>query len=559
MGGFWRWGPSARVEGEQHYLPEAMVLETRWKLDTGELVLWDLMLWPETDRAPEQLQVRTVVRRLRCTAGQVRCGFALRPACDFRPAENAFSEHASGFSLQLGELPLRVWASVPLKANQSRLEGEIELRQDQEAWAVLDAGAAGQGWSVEAARNATEQTQQYWRQWLKAFRPGTAELPEVCRSAMVVHLLTYAPEGSVVAAPTTSLPERVGGDWNADYRLCWVRDASLSLGLLAKLGGWKETERYLDWLVKRQSRFGHPYQVLYDIRGGKRPSQRELAQPAGYRGSKPVRMGNHAYKQQQLGSLGFLADCIWAYLNEGGPWREDYWRLIRRSADYITKHWREPDNGIWELSHPSQFVHSKVLCWVALDRAIKIAKKANASFDVAAWQTEQAHIHAEVMERGWSEALGAFRQHYEGDNLDAAELLIPILGFLPANHPRVLSTIERIAQRLTINGLVYRFDPLETPGIGQIPMGQMEGAFVPCTCWLATAYALAGQTNKAVAVLRPLEQLTRQCGLLPEGIDARNFELLGNTPLLFSHVEFARAKLAIAQAQSEKESARKAA
>lgn len=432
FGGFWRWGPSAKVEGEQSYVPDTMVLETRWTTEQAQLVLWDLMLWPETNRAPEQMQVRTIVRRLRCTAGQVRCRFDLQPACNFKPPENAFTEHASGFSIQVGELPLRVWVSVPMKARESLLQGEIELRQDEEAWAVLDAGAAGHGWSVEAARNAFDQTQQYWRNWRKAFRPVPVNTDDVLRSAMVVHLLTYAPEGSVVAAPTTSIPERIGGSWTPDYRLCWLRDASLSLGFLTRLGQWEETQRYLDWLVKRQSRFGHPYQVLYDIRGGKRPKPHELSDAAGYRNSKPVRIGNHAYKQQQLGSLGFLADCTWAYLNEGGAWREEYWRLIRRSADYITKHWMEPDNGIWELSEPQQFVPSKVLCWVALDRAIQIAQKTNASFDVAPWQSEQAKIHADVMEKGWSEKLGAFRQHYEAENLDAAELLIPSWDFCPA-------------------------------------------------------------------------------------------------------------------------------
>ena len=196
---------------------------------------------------------------------------------------------------------------------------------------------------------------------------------------------------------------------------------------------------------------------------------------------------------------------------------------------------------------------------MTLDRAIKIAKKLNVSFDTTTWETEQARIHSEVMEKGWSEQLGAFRQRYDGDNLDAAELLIPIMGFLPGDHPRVLTTIDRIAERLTINGFVYRFDPLETPGVEPIPMGQMEGAFVPCTCWLATAYVIAGQPDKAAAVLAQLERLTEACGLLSEGVDPRNGALLGNMPLVFSHVEFARAKLEIALAQTEKDSARKAA
>ncbi|SPE55266.1 putative Trehalase [Verrucomicrobia bacterium] len=558
-GGHWRLGPAARVQGKQNYIEDTMVLETRWDLETGSLLLSDAMLWPETKRSPDRENVRAIVRCLRCTRGKVRCSFDLQPAYNFSARPTALTQYSSGYALELSELDLRLWVSLPLEPESPRLHGELELNEGGEFWTVLELGAAGHGWSEEAARGALEETRQYWRDWVS--RPSLQDLggAETRRTALVVHLLTYAPDGSVVASPTTSLPERIGGSWNADYRLSWVRDTSLALGMLARLGDWEETQRYLQWLVKRQPRFGQPLQVLYDIRGGKRPRQRELAEAEGYRGSKPVHIGNHAYNQRQFGSLGFLADCVWIYLQEGGAWQDDYWTLIHRCANYVAKHWSLPDNGIWELSERQHYVHSRVLCWVMLDRAIKIAQKVKPAFDTSGWRTESSRIHDEVMERGWSERLGAFRQRYEGENLDAAELLISVMGFLPGDHPRVLATIDRIAESLTIDGFVYRFNPLETPGLGKQPMGEFEGAFLPCTFWLATAYAKAGRLESARSILARAEQIAGTMAIFAEAVDPRTGGFLGNASLLFSQVEYVRAKLELAVTQSKGQTLRQVA
>jgi GH15 family glucan-1,4-alpha-glucosidase len=215
--------------------------------------------------------------------------------------------------------------------------------------------------------------------------------------------------------------------------------------------------------------------------------------------------------------------------------------------------WTSPDNGLWELAVPQHFVHSKVLCWVTLDRAIKIARRVNPGFDTGSWHSVSLDIHRDVMENGWSEALGSFTQHYGAENVDAAELLVSIMDFLPADHPRVRSTVDRIAETLTINGLVYRFDPTLTEGVNDLPLGEMEGAFLPCTFWLATAYAKAGRVAQAREILSRVEQMVGTLGLFPEAIDARLNVFLGNTPLLFSHVEYMRAKLETALAQSRHE------
>ena len=546
-GGLWRLGPAVMLQGQQSYEKETMILQTEWDLDGAQLVLRDVMLWPEDRRAPEQEPCRVIVRSLKCTKGRVRCGLDFRPGFNFTdPTGATFDEHPSGVSIQNNGLALRLWCSAKLEREDTGLWCEVELNEGEELWAVLDFGSAGHGWTIGAAREAMDQARNYWRNWIKAI---DNESPEIRRSAMLIHALTYAPEGSVVAAPTTSVPERIGGQWNADYRLCWVRDASLSLGILERLGDWQETERYLEWLHRQQSRFGQPLGVLYGIRGERRMGQKKIKEATGYRGSAPVRVGNRAYKQFQLGSVGFLADCIWIYLQEGGVWKEDYWKLVRRVADYVCKHWTEPDNGIWELPERQHFVSSRVLSWVTLDRAVRIAKKVKPDFDTSAWETELPKIHAEVMERGWSERLGSFRERYEQDNLDAALLLISVFEFLPADHPRVLATIEKISEFLSIDGCVYRFNPREMLALGNFPLSQMEAAFLPCTFWLATAYAKAGHPEKAEAIIQRAERIAGPLGIFAEAIDPRNNCFLGNTPLLFSHVEYIRAKMEIERAR----------
>lgn len=551
-GGHWRLGPARMATGAQHYLENSAVLETRWELSEGTLVLHDAMLWPEGRRPPEQTGVRVVVRALRCERGTVRCQLGFQPGCRFQQNPATITAHSTGYTIQLPEFSLRLWTSRPLTAEQSRLRQVFELKQGEELWTVLECGAAGHGWTVESARGAMEKTRGYWQDWVGALRPGSIGEKEIRRAAMMVHLLTYAPEGSAVAAPTTSVPERIGGDWNADYRFCWVRDASLAVSILARLGNLQETRQYLHWLVQRLSRFGAPLQVLYDIRGSKRPGQKNLSNVAGYRESQPVRTGNHAYKQHQLGSYGYLADCVWTYLNEGGQWREEYWKLIVRVAKHTIKHWQDPENGIWELPERRHYLNSKVLSWVTLDRAIRIAQKVDVSFDTSEWQTTRETIHAEVMEKGWSERLGAFRQHYDGDDLDAAALLIPVLEFLPADHPRVLATLERISESLTIDDFVFRFDPMQTPCLGQLPLGELEGAFFPSTFWLATTYAKAGHLERAERILERAEKLAGPAGLFSEAADPRTRTLLGNTPLLFSLAEYVRAMLEIARGKPDK-------
>lgn len=547
-GGFWRLGPIGRHLGTQEYRGDTATLVTAWDVGGSRLELVDVMSWPQRERPPGHDELRAVIRCLRCTKGQARCALAFSPHCNFSPGQSAGSS-PSGTSFRAGSQHLTLWANRPLQAGPGDARAEFELQNGEEFWSVLTVGEQTADWSVARARTAREEAERYWEQWVGRLSWTGPRPRQVRRSALLVHLLSYAPAGSVVAAPTTSLPERVGGGWNADYRLTWVRDASLSLGILALVGNTEEGGQYLDWLAKLVSPTGAPLQVLYGVRGEKEPVQHERKDVYGYRGSLPIRFGNHAYQQHQHDTLGYLLDCLYLHLQQRGRWRHEFWELVRRAADFIASNWHKAGNSIWELSVEQHYLSGKVMSWVALDRALKIADQVAADAAVDRWRSVREEIHADVMRHGWSERLGAFRQRYEGDNLDAAALLIPVMGFLPADHPRVTATVARIAESLTIDGFVYRFVPAETPGMGDLPLGEYEGAFLPCTFWLATVHAKAGRVDEAEAILRRAESLAGPVGYFAEGVDARSGTFLGNSPLLFSQTEYVRAVIETARAQ----------
>ncbi len=305
----------------------------------------------------------------------------------------------------------------------------------------------------------------------------------------------------------------------------------------------------MDCLTTYRSSTESPLQIVYGVDGGLDLPEHERTDLAGYLGSLPVRTGNRGCSQRQLDSLGVFAECAWRYLQTGSDWRDGYWDMVRRAADYTASHWTEPDSGIWEMSVEQHFVSSKVMSWVCLDRAVRIAEETGHAAETDCWRETMEAIHAEVMERGWSERLGAFRQRYEADTLDASALLIGIMDFLPPDDPRLMATADQIAEDLAINGLVHRYVPADKSGNDSLPLGEFEGAFLPCSFWLATVYARAGRTAEAEAILARVEATAGELGLFAEEVDARTGQSLGNYPLLFSEVEYVRAVLELEAAQ----------
>lgn len=548
-GGYWRIGPHVPINGAQSYIDDSPALVTTWGNEFWELELADLMVWPEEQRSRERGQRRVLVRRLRCTLGKVRCSMHLCPRYDFDTAARATSSEG-GVVFQLADDRLGLWTSFPVTVDKEQASATMELRNGDELWAVLALDEDPGDWSCEAAKKAFEETIAYWSEWIGGLSYSGLRARRMQRSGLIIHMLGYAPSGAMVAAPTTSLPEQLGGPRNYDYRFAWIRDASLSVAGLALLGDRQTTTRYMDWLAQLKSETEMPLQVAYHVNGNPDIQQRERHDIEGYRRSLPVRLGNRAFDQIQPGSLGYLCDSILIYLKQGGDWKPKYWDLIERVARYIVKHWNEEDNGIWELPKKAHYVSSKVMSWVVLDRAIQIGQRTGHKEEAHVWVKLRDTIHADVLKKGWSERQQTFVQHYGSEAIDASELLIPVMGFLPAKDERVHATVDRIAEGLTIDGLVYRFQPLESPVEGPSPLGEFEGSFLPCSFWLATAHTLAGRIGDAEEVLRRAEKLTSDVGLFAEEADARSNEMLGNFPLLFSQVEYIRAVFALAAAKS---------
>lgn len=540
-GGGWKLGPKERRFGRQLYRSGAPILETTWDDKNCSLQLLDFMPNPQDRRAPKDVARRVVIRRLRCNRGTALCRLSLCLRVNSKGAEGILA----------GEGPFSFWSSFPVEVREGAIEAQFALAAGEEVWCTFGFDDRRENWTAESAANALRKTQTYWDEWTGSISTKSARRTQILRSAMLVHLLTFAPTGALIAAPTTSLPERIGGDRNYDYRYTWVRDASLGLSLLAMLGRTEDAKRFMDWLAALETSGSRPLQVLYTIEGRSDVSVREHRDVRGYQRSLPVRTGNAAADMTEIDSYGYLTDCALIYLRHGGRWEESHWRMIRRLADYTAHNWEKPGSGIWELLPQRQFLAGKVMSFVTLDRALRIASQTGQTGPfLGDWETQRARIFTDIMSRGWSERLRSFRQHYDGDTLDAAALLIPIMSLLPPEHPRITETIARLSGSLEINGFLHRFQDSgadsQTPGV----LGEEEGAFLMCSFWLAQILARRGETDRAEAILAKAETIAGDLGLYAEAVDARTNAFLGNTPLVFSQVEYARAAIAIDKAKA---------
>ena len=549
-GGHFRLGPRLRQQGRQSY-PAFGLLETAWEGPWGELRVTDVMPWPHELRSPGGEARRALIRHLRCTRGQAECALRIMPRGDFHMTARV-TRVEGGADFVLGPLRLGLFFPRPWEPDASGVRADFTLAAGEDVWAVLALDEPPEHWNAELARRAMDETAQYWADWATRISYNGEQRPRVLEAAVAAQMLGYAPDSSLVAAPTTSLPERLGGDRNYDYRYTWIRDASLCCSAFSMVGDVDTAGRFIDWLAGLSSVTESPLQVAYDVRGGTDLAEHTADHLAGYRGSTPVVFGNRAYKQKQLGSLGYVADCAWELLLHGGKLPERFLTLLARLADYTAEHWREPDSGIWELTHHAHFVTSKVMSWVVLDRALRVRERVDFASEGQrrCWADTAEAIREEVLARGYSPRLECFRQRFDSETaLDAGVLLIPLMGMLPADDERVRRTMDRIVSELSIDGFVYRFCPADTPEEASVPLGQLEGAFVPCTLWLATCYALAGRLDEAEATLAHVEATTGGAHLLSEELDPRSRELLGNYPLLFSHVEYIRARVVLAGAR----------
>jgi len=389
-----------------------------------------------------------------------------------------------------------------------------------------------------------DRTVEFWRDWSARCTYQGPYREQVLRSALVLKGLTNAPTGAIVAAPTTSLPERLGGPRNWDYRYSWLRDAAMNLYALFTLGYTEEAHAFMGWVERTTAGRAEDLQLMYGVGGERLLPELELAGLDGYRGSRPVRVGNAAAGQFQLDVYGYLLDTAWLYHRHGGAITATFWELLAGAVEEVARRWTEPDDGIWEVrGGPRHFVSSKVMAWVTVDRAIRLARIHGLPADLDRWTGLRRAIRDRVERDGVDPATGAFTQAFGSQLLDAANLLLPLVRFLPADDPRIRATVERTAREVAPHGLVHRYLGADDG----LPGG--EASFVICSFWLVDNLALAGQTDRATALFERLLGHANDLGLLAEEVDPRSDELLGNFPQAFSHVGLISAAINLQAAQ----------
>ena len=384
-----------------------------------------------------------------------------------------------------------------------------------------------------------EATTEEWQRWSDRCTFDCSWREPVVRSLLTLEALTFGPTGGIVAAPTTSLPECVGGSRNWDYRYCWVRDATLTLEALL-IGDYRsEALRWRDWLLRAVAGDPNSLQTMYGVAGERRLTELELDWLPGYGASTPVRTGNAAYAQLQLDVYGELIDVLFQSARAGTKPGANSWALATLLLESLAQRWREPDEGIWEVRGGRQhFTYSKVMCWVAFDRAVRMIEDFGYEGPIAQWKQLRDEIHAEVCTRAYNEKIGAFAQAYDSDQLDASVLMIPLVGFLQGSDPRVASTVEVIGRDLTQDGLVMRYVPTDESLDG---IGESEGVFLPCSFWMVEALALVGRADEARTLFERLLGLANDVGLFAEEYDTVTDRLVGNFPQAFTHLSFVAA------------------
>jgi GH15 family glucan-1,4-alpha-glucosidase len=526
--GRWLLAPEGEATSTRRYLHETLVLETTWKTPEGEVRVFDFM--PPRGKAPDVVRIVEGVRGrvamrselvIRFDFGHIipwvrrvddtRYAVAGPDALCFRTQVHTRGENMrtiSDFTIEEGERVPFVLTWYPSHETEpARIEPEVALAE----------------------------TESFWREWNAV---SSVELPEewrdvLNRSLMVLKALTYAPTGGIVAAPTTSLPECIGGVRNWDYRYCWLRDATLTLLALLQADHLDEALDWRAWLLRAIAGDPADLQIMYGVAGERRLTEFELPWLSGYEGSAPVRIGNAASEQLQVDVYGEVMDALYQARVHGIREEQHAWDLQKTLLRYLETAWTQPDEGIWEIrGEPKHFVHSKVMSWVAFDRGVRAVEEQGLDGPADRWREIRASIHTEVCERGYDEGLGSFVQSYGSQELDASVLLIPLVGFLPGSDRRVRGTIEAIEGELLQDGLLLRYRThTEVDGL---PPG--EGVFLPCSFWLVDCYVLAGRDDEARALFKRLVGLANDVGLLAEEYDPKSQRLLGNFPQAFTHL-----------------------
>ena len=563
--GLFRFGPSnADVPNHRRYVPGTNVLETTWHTPSGWMTVFDLLVMgparhderrPNWRRVPsDETAQGTLLRIATCVSGRVEVQANCLPMFDYGRTMASWAYDEGGYddvTVQSGDLSLRMASSLRLGTLGARVYARTALEEGDTAWIALSWGGPVPS-SNDEAFEQLRQTEKYWRDWL-----GAADIPDhpwrpyIERSALALKGLSYAPTGAIMAAGTTSLPETPGGERNWDYRFTWIRDTAFMLRALHALGfDWEAIEYFAFVLeaVSGSAKDGDWHlQIMYGIGGETDLAEQTLDHLSGYRNSRPVRIGNGAYDQQQHDVWGMLLDSLAIHARRDGAVAPAVWEAIAGLVDEAVEQAPEPDQGIWEMrGDPKHFVASKVMCWVAADRGSRLAHNRDDEERGERWRAAADAIKAEVLEKGVDER-GVFVQHYDTKDLDASNLLIPIMGFLPPDDERVRASVLAIADELTQDGLVlrYRVDAADD-GLSN----DAEGTFTICSFWLVSALALIGELGRARALFEKLISFAGPLHLYAEEIDVTTGQHLGNFPQAFTHLALIDAALRLIAAEA---------
>jgi GH15 family glucan-1,4-alpha-glucosidase len=535
-GGSWRIAPAGTGwTSKQLYFPDTNILVTRFLGAEGVGEIQDFMPIASSPAHPPH----SLIRRILCVRGAVEFQTEIEPRFDYGRQRHEARLHPRGAIFDSAALTLALASPHPLTLTETGARTAFTLSHGESAAFALVPASRGEEpppFNERAADAAFEGAIKYWRGWLRRSRYSGRWREMVNRSALTLKLLTYAPTGAIVAAPTTSLPEQLGGERNWDYRYTWIRDAAFSLYALLRLGFTDEAAAFMDWLTHRfrdgcDGALG-PLQIMYGIDGRSELREEVLDHLEGYRGARPVRIGNNAASQLQLDIYGELADSVYLYNKHGTPIYHDAWEDLARIVDWVCEHWDQADEGIWETrGGRRQFTYSRLMCWVAVERAIRIANQRGLPANRARWGSTRDAIYRQIMERGWHPERGAFVQHYDTDVLDASVLLMPLVKFIAPTDPRWLSTLDVISHELVSDSLVYRYNAEAAPD----GLAGQEGTFSICSFWYVEALARAGRLDDARLALEKMFTYANHLGLYAEEVGPTG-EQLGNFPQAFTHL-----------------------
>jgi GH15 family glucan-1,4-alpha-glucosidase len=526
--GRWLIAPSSGGHAtEWRYREDTLILESEWQTDTGRVRIIDFM--PQRETKPD------IVRIVECLEGEVEMHTELVMRFDYGSVV-PWVRHTDEQTIVAIAGPDGLVLRTPVELDPDAMTHAAEFtvrKGDRVPFVLTWFPSSEQAPTPVDAEEALASTEQIWRDWMAGCRYDGPYKAAVHRSLIVLKALTYEPTGAIVAAPTTSLPEEIGGVRNWDYRFSWLRDATFTLYALMNAGFNDEALAWRNWLLRAIAGDPARMQILYGVAGERRIPEFELEWLPGYAGSRPVRVGNAAHEQFQLDTYGEMMDALHEARRHGLARDDHAWALQQNVMEFLEGAWDKPDEGIWEVRGPRRhFTHSKVLAWVAFDRAVEAVERWDRPGPVDRWRRIRADIHEEVCREGFNVELNSFTQAYGSDDLDASTLLIPLLGFLPPEDPRVIGTVEAIQRDLTRDGFVQRYHTHEVDD--GLPTG--EGVFLPCSFWLVDALLMLEREDEAQALFEKLLAVSNDLGLLAEEYDPSAKRLLGNYPQAFTHV-----------------------